>query len=221
MMGTRSSTNGLVLGAPPRVELLPREVRQRERAHGLRRLSLQLAVVVLILVGGAFAFAFYGSVGANAELATAQRTTVSLQGGSKNFSELTAAAKLIADGKEARAMGASTEILWNSVVGPIRSALPTGVVLDTLTMAGHAPGAADLTPDGPLGNPRQATIAMTLFSPTFLDAPAVARKLVDVPGFADASLGSVTAVEGGYMANITLNINEKAFSGRFSKDAVK
>lgn len=213
---------GLVLGGEPRVELLPPEVAQQEKARGMRRLSAIAVVVVLILVLGGYGLATLQSAQAQADLTAAQARTSVIQAERAKYSKVTTTAQLIGDIQTARTLGASTEILWPDLMAAIRSSLPAGVFIQSATMKGRAPWDAALTPGGPLRQPRIATLTLVISSPNIFDATAIVRSLVNVPGFADATPDTVSGTSGGYTTTVTLNVNEKALSGRFAaKDAAK
>lgn len=216
------SMAGLVLGGEPRVELLPPEVRQQERARGMRRLSAIAVMAVLVLALGGYGVAGFHNARAQADLAAAQARTGVIQAERARYAKVTTTAERIADIPAARTLGASTEILWPDLMASIRSSLPPGVVIESATMKGRAPWDAELVPGGPLRQPRIATLTLVITSPTIFDATAIVRSLVVVPGFADATPDTVAGTANGYSTTVTLNVNDRALSGRFAaKNASK
>jgi hypothetical protein len=221
MSGIRKDTQ-LVLGGEPRVILLPPEFALAEKARILRRYSIFGLVILLVIVGGGYVYASYRSSFANVALAAVQAQTKSIAVDQKKYSEATSVARLVAGITQAETVSASTEVLWAGLIDTVRSSLPPGTLLDSAVMKGRAPWEAALTLAGPLRQPRVATLTIVIASPSIVDATTIARSLVRVPGFADATPDSVTMKDGLYKTTVTLNVNQDALSGRFaSKDASK
>jgi hypothetical protein len=214
-MSTRDS---LILGGEPRVFLLPPEAALREKARGMRRLSVLLLVLVIVLVGAGYGWAFYKNADAQGALASSQAQTKSLVTQRQKYAKATTVASRVSDVEASKKLGASTEVLWADLINSVRSSLPEGVLIESATMKARAPWEPELEPAGPLRQPRVATVTIVISSPTILDATAIVRSLVNVPGFADATPDSVTEADGLYSTSVTLNVNEKALSNRFADD---
>lgn len=213
-----SGKKTLVLGGAPRVSLLPPEAAQREKARGARRLSILLLVLVIVLVGAGYGYAFSLNATAQDSLTQAQAQSVSLVKQKKQYAKATSVASMVSDVTDAKTLGASTEVLWSDLISAVRGSLPDGVLIESATMKARAPWEPEFTPAGPLRQPRVATLTFVISSPTILDATAIVRSLVNVPGFADATPDSVTEADGIYSTTVTLNVNEKALSNRFAVD---
>lgn len=213
-----SARTSLVLGGEPRVSLLPPEAALREKARGMRRLSILLLVLVIVIVGAGYGYALSLNATAQAAVSSAQSETNALVGQRKKYAKATNVASLVSGVGEAKALGASTEVLWADLIDAVRGSLPEGVLIESATMKGRAPWEPEFTPAGPLRQPRVATLTIVISSPTILDATAIVRSLVDVPGFADATPDSVTEADGIYSTTVTLNVDDKALSNRFAAD---
>lgn len=213
-----STRGNLVLGGEPRVFLLPPEAALREKARGMRRLSVLLLVLVLVIVGAGYGWAFSQNAGAQSALASSQAQTKLLVTQRQKYAKATTVAARVSDVMEAKKLGASTEVLWADLIASVRSSLPAGVLIESATMKARAPWEPELAPTGPLREPRVATVTIVISSPTILDATAIVRSLVNVPGFADATPDSVTEADGLYSTSVTLNVNKKALSNRFATD---
>jgi hypothetical protein len=216
-----SNKNPLVLGGEPRVFLLPPEAALREKARGKRRLSLLLLVLVVVIVGAGYGYAALQNVQAQNALAVSQAETTSILHQRVEYAKASNVASLVSGVTEARTLGASTEVLWAGLVDAVRSSLPEGALIQSATMKARAPWEPPLTPAGPLRQPRVATLTIVIESPTILDATAIVRALVDIPGFADATPDSVTEGSGIYSTTVTLNVNEKALSNRFASGSAE
>jgi len=214
-----SSKKPLALGGEPRVFLLPPEAAQREKARGARRLSSLLLVLVIVLVGAGYGYAFSLNTAAQGALTEAQSQSAALVKQRTQYSKAITVAAKVSDVTQARALGASTEVLWADLMSAVRSSLPDGVLIESATMKARAPWEPELLPAGPLREPRVATLTFVISSPTILDATAIVRSLVNVPGFADATPDSVTEADGIYSTTVTLNVDKKALSNRFATDS--
>ena len=219
MRFARKSDSDLVLGGDPRVELLPPEVALREKARGMRRLSIMVLVLVLVIVGGGYGVALYRTSTEQSALSAAKAETAQLAAAAQKYAKVTSVNELIANVNEARTLGASTEVMWARVIDAVQSTLPTGASIESVTMKGRAPWEAALVPAGPLRAPLVATLSINIVSPTILNATTIVRSLVNVPGFADATPDSISEASDLFRTTITLNIDQKALSGRFAADA--
>jgi hypothetical protein len=211
-----SGKDSLVLGGEPRVSLSPPEAALREKARGMRRLSILLLVLVIVMVGAGYGWAFYKNADAQSTLAASQVHTKSLTVQRQKYAKATTVAARVSEVENSKALGASTEVLWAGLIDSVRSSLPAGVLIESATMKARAPWEPVLAPAGPLREPRVATVTIVISSPTILDATAIVRSLVNVPGFADATPDSVTQASGLYSTSVTLNVNKKALSNRFA-----
>jgi hypothetical protein len=215
-----SGRKSLVLGGEPRVFLLPPEAALREKARGARRLSVLLLILVVVLMGAGYGYAVSLNATAQDSLTQAQLQSAALVKQRKQYAKATTVASKVTDVTDAKTLGASTEVLWSDLISAVRGSLPEGVLIESATMKARAPWEPELLPAGPLREPRVATLTFVISSPTILDATAIVRSLVDVPGFADATPDSVTEADGLYSTTVTLNVNKKALSNRFA-DATK
>ena len=72
-------------------------------------------------------------------------------------------------------------------------------------------------PTAPLQAARIATILLTMTSPDLPTVPDWLEKLKELPGYADGSPGSIRRSDtGDYQVDLTLHINEGAYSNRFA-----
>ena len=117
--------------------------------------------------------------------------------------------------EQALLVGSSTEILWPAYMEAVGATLPPGTAISTLTVTGSSPIALVAQPALPLQVPRVATVVISVNAPDLATVSAWISRLPDLPGFADATLNSITPGEGGVLANVTLNITVAAFANRF------
>jgi len=216
-MRAAKNRTALVLGGEPRVELLPPEVGVRAQAASLRRVATLGVIAAVVLVGGAYTLASLNNARAQVELTEAQERTSSLIAARQKYAEVSSATALADSIVAARALNASTEVLWSSLITEVSTKLPAGVSIESATMKARSPWESTLAPSGPLRQARVGTVSMVLASPTIVDATTVIRGLETIPGYADATPDALTGGGGSYRLTITFNVGDKALSGRFAE----
>ncbi|GAB3121858.1 hypothetical protein [Glaciibacter psychrotolerans] len=210
----------LEIGGDPRVDLLPPEVGLARKAMALRRqLGVLVVGVVLVTVVGTGASFGLSAIAEGMLAAEQERTTVLLAEQGK-FLEVRAVQGDIALVTAAQRVGVSTEINWKSYLDQVRAVLPGSVAIDTVKVESASPLEIYAQPTTPLQGERSATLEFRVISGVFPDVPAWLVSLEGLPGFADALPSSVSleSVDGGapvYSVNITMHVNEAAFSQRF------
>jgi Tfp pilus assembly protein PilN len=215
-MSRATHDQALVLGGEPRVNLLPPEVvEQAADLHLRRKLLLATAgtlVLVVLGVGGAALHATNSS----SQLASAQADTSALVAEQGEYVAVRQVQAQVDTAVAARAVGGWTEIDWKAYLQQVRAALPADVGIDAVSVDSTSPLTAFPQPTAPLQTARVATLTVTLASPTLPTVPQWLEQLQGLPGMADATAGSIAAVEtGGYTVTVTMHINSDAFSGRF------
>jgi len=207
------------LGGEPRVSLLPDEVHDFHKARRVRRRLVGAALAALIVVGVGIAGAFVLSTSAEAALAAARERTLQLTEQEAEFSELRQVQSGIALVEAGQQVGASTEVDWKKYLQNLASTLPAGVTITTVGIDTASPFVDYAQSTIPLEGSRIATLTFAAMSPTLPSIPAWLDGLATLPGFADATPGSVAGQEdGSYIVNITMHINSDAFESRFAQE---
>jgi glycerate-2-kinase len=217
-MSRLKSTDSLIVGGEPRVDLLPPEVRAERRAKRMRRSLaygvLGLAVVVVIATGGTSLLALNSQV----QLAAEQARTGVLLAQQAKFLDVRKVQDQVKLIEAAQQVGASTEIDWQAYLNSVQSTLPANVTITTVKIDSASPLAIYAQPTAPLQGARVATLSFTASSPTLPQVPVWLDALATLKGFADAVPGSVVldTTTNAYTVNITMHINEAAFDKRFA-----
>ncbi|GAA1440201.1 hypothetical protein [Leifsonia poae] len=209
--------DALVVGGAPRVDLLPLEVRAGRKAKRLRRglgYGVLATVIVMVLAAGA-AFAF--NVAAQARMLLAQSETATLLAQQQDFVEVRQVQGQVAVAQAAQQVGASTEIDWKAYLGRVQGTLPGDVSMQKVTVDSSTPMAIYAQATVPLQPARVATLTFTASSPNIPQVPEWLRALAKLPGYADATPGTITLdkTTNQYTVNITMHINDAAFDKRF------
>lgn len=211
--GARAS---VPLGAVPRVSLMPPELGQRQKQLAIQRTLRLVMVLVLILVLGGVAGAWYLSFTAANSLATETQRTTLLQAQRMEYSDVDRAMSAVALGEAALQVGGSTEIDWQDYMARVQASLPAGVMIDSFSVDAASVTSQYAQSNVPLEGARIATLQFSATSTTIPEIPDWLIGLGKLPGFVDANPNNVSAGgEGGsYTASITMHIDATAYSNR-------
>jgi hypothetical protein len=216
-MTRASAVDGLVLGAEPRVDLLPPEVKARKKTQATRRRLIGALVGVMVLVAGGVVAASLQAEQSQAELAAAQGRTVVLLANESKYSEVNQVQQAVDTTIAARQFGASTEVDWKAYLASVRTVLPPDVSIDTVTVDSASPLIGFEQATAPLQGVRVATLTLRLTSPNLPSVPQWLEAMESLAGFADANPGSIVRTEtGAYTVDLTIHINDGAYSNRFA-----
>ena len=216
-MSGQAEGQALVIGGESRAHLLPPEVLHKRKAKVVRqRLGFVVLLVALLVIGGT-ALVRVQAQQAEANLAIEQVNTQSLLVQQRKYVEVRKVQQQVDTIMLARQMGTTTEINWEMYLTSVQATLPQNVTIDTINIDSATPFAPYTQATAPLQGARIATLSFTAKSSTLPEVPAWLDALKTLPGYADASPGSVTRNEtGAYSVSITMHINDAAFTNRFA-----
>jgi hypothetical protein len=216
MIGTKKKVL-LIVGGESRVALLPPEVLFARNAKNIhRRLGFMVFLAVILMIGGT-ALVRAQAIQARANLSLEEANTTSLLLQQRKYGQVQKVQNQIANIQAAQQVGTSTEINWEQYLTSVQATLPPNVTLDTVNIDSATPFAPYTQATAPLQGSRIATLSFTARSSTLPEVPAWLNALTTLPGYADASPGSVTRNDSGtYSVNITMHINQAAFTHRFA-----
>lgn len=216
-MSRVSQSQKLVIGGEPRVDLLPPELRIKRQGKVVHRRLGFLIVLVAIIVVGATALVRAQAVQAKLNLSIETTNTQSLLLQQQKYSLVQQVQREVDAIQVAQKVGTSTEINWKQYLNSVQATLPPNVTLDSVNVDSATPFSAYAQANTPLQGERIATLSFTAVSSTLPQVPAWLLALATLPGYADATPGSVNRTEtGSYSVNITMHINQTAFTDRFS-----
>jgi Tfp pilus assembly protein PilN len=217
-MSRPSAAEILVVGGEPRADLLPPELRQYSKARALRRrLWLGVAALGLVMILGTGAAALQ-AMQMQSNLKAEQSRTAALVVEQRKYGTVRSVQQEVSLVKAAQQVGTSTEIDWQKYLSEVQTTLPAKVTLTSVTIDAGSPLQVISQATAPLQGARVASLSFAATSATLPQVPAWLDSLTGLPGYADASLGSVTqdGASGAYTVAITMHINEAAFTNRFS-----
>lgn len=214
-MARTSPASTLVVGGPPRVNLMPpAELERRGRRTLLKNWALGLcavAVVTLLVIGAAVAMQFVENTRLDAERARTDSLIVEIASLAAVSKTVTTSGELT-DYREA-AMTADLE--WAGLLESLGARLPADVtVIGFDVTAGSGPDGED-----PATAPG-ATILLTLASPAAFDIVPATRGIRDVPTVlrADGTEVRFDDSRSRYISELTIVTTQEAYSGRFAPE---
>jgi hypothetical protein len=211
----RTKTATVVVGGESRANLLPPEVRVQRKAKVIRRRLGFVVILLVVLVLGGTAWTRALAVQARSNLAIERANTQSLLVLQRKYVEVRKVQQQVDLIQAAQRVGTATEINWEQYLIAVQATLPTNVSLETISIDSATPFTQATAP---LQGARVATLSFTAKSSTLPQVPAWLDALTVLPGYADASPGSVTRDDtGAYSVSIIMHINQAAFSNRFAK----
>ncbi|PZE74091.1 hypothetical protein DEI82_12155 [Curtobacterium sp. MCBD17_019] len=219
--GNASVAPQLVLvGAEPRVDLLPSEVHVHRRERAAIRRAWLAVVVVAALVIAATAGAAAESVHSRVDLATANTETNALASQQGQFTDLRDVEQQTALREAAQTVGGSTEINWSDLLHRVANSLPAGVTITSLSIDAANATTPYTQATTPLQGQRVATIQLQAVSASVPAVPTWLDAVKELPGYVDANAGSVTQASGAgeYTVALTIHVGEKAYDGRYAAD---
>jgi len=216
MIGKRKNLE-LAIGGDPNIDLLPPEIRVKRKIQVIRRRSGFGILVIALIVSGSVALVHAKATQARTDLLIAQRLTHTLIAQQQRFVEVQKIQKRIDLIQIAQQIGISTEINWQKYLNEVQATLPSNVTVDSVNIDSATPLASYTQPSSPLQGGRIATLNFTATSSTLPRVPDWLKALATLPGYADATPGSMTRNESGsYSVSMTMHIDETAFSNRFA-----
>ncbi len=215
------SSSGLVIGAPPKANLLPPEVGAMAKGKIARRNAIALVILAVLVVIAGYAGAAVLASGAQAQLDAANDRTQSLLKEQLKYSEISQVKNLLAAADAARQVGMSTEVDWKTYLDNIQLSLPAGTLVTNVVAEIATPLADFAQPTAPLQGGRIGELTFTATSPSLPDVEAWLRALSKLDGYVDASPGSITLDNtlGLYQVSIKMHIDTGALWLRFDDTA--
>lgn len=209
----------LVIGGESQVDFLPQEVRVKRRGKAVRRrLGFAIFFSILLMIAGT-GLVRAQALQAHRNLAIEEANARFLLSEQQKYGEVARAQNEIATIQAAQQVGTSTEINWREYLTSVQATLPSNVTIETINIDSATPFTPYTQATAPLQGSRIATLSFTALSPTLPKVPTWLIALTSLPGYSDASPGSVTRTESGaYSVSITMHINQAAFTNRFAGD---
>lgn len=209
----------IVVGGPPSVSLLPRELRAAARDRSVRRLLVIGVAAVLVVAAGATAGATALAGAAQARLDDSNARTAALAGQLGKFRDVQVLQQDIAVGNAAVQVASSTEIDWQAQIDAIEAEMPSGYRVTTIQADSATPILDYAQGTTPLDQPRAASLQMSVATADITALPPWLRKIRSIPAYADASASVASDDSNGYTIQITVHLSPKALlsAGKVAK----
>lgn len=210
----------LVVGGQPRANLLPPEVVLKRKQLKTRR-ALRVGVFFVFVGTVAACGAVWAlATGSQVALTASQDQLAALAQEQLGYSEVRDVQSTIETIKAGQQVGSSTEINFTEYLRLLQASLPEGMTLKTAAFDLGTPMVAYAQSDTPLQGERVGSITFSTSSATLPTTGAWLRSLEKLPGFVDATPGSVTLDNGAYTSQVVMHIDGDAFSMRFDPERI-
>lgn len=219
---SKNTVETVVVGAFPRVDLLPPATKDAIRRRPIvRRLLIGVAIVALV-VGLAVAGSMLLALTANVRLQAERDRSELLLSQQLEFAEARSIANELDESIAARQVAPAIEVDWEALIEEIRATLPTGVLLTSVdgSVEVDDPDAGEQPTEEPepLRQDSVGSFRISATSPTVPDVEAWLDRLEGITGFAGiAPPVTVVGSDGAsYTVTIEVLLNDEAFLGRFA-----
>jgi hypothetical protein len=208
----------LIIGGPPRADLLPPEIKVEEAARSQRRGLILIVVLIIGLVAAGYVLAAINLSSAQTRLDQVTSRTSELLSEQAKYAEVRQINTQLETAKAAREVGTSTEIDWTTYFVALGKTQPPGSVILSLEIDSATPLAEFPQSDAPLEPTRIAEFVFSATVASLEDIPTWLDDLSKLPGWVDASTNTIDIdPTGGYTVTLTMHVDQGALSGRFAK----
>lgn len=213
-MSARKTTTELIIGGIPRVDLLPPEVRARERDRTAGGWAILAIVAAVGVVASGYAFSSVLGLAAQAHLGTVSSRTAELLVEQNKYIEVQQIRGQIELTGAAQRVGAASMTDWSRVVGEVSAALPGSVLSFRGDVATPLEGFPQTTV--PLQGARIGALQVIVRTVTLPDLSNWVEALADLDFVVDSVAGTVSIQEdGSYLTDVVIHIDEDAIANRF------
>jgi hypothetical protein len=215
----RKSSGALVLGGSPRADLLPPEIKAEVKAKRQRRTMIGVVVGAVVVVVAAYLPATVAATNASGQLVDEQSRTAALLGEKGKYASVEQLEAQLAAAKAARVVGASTDIDWSSYLSGVVATFPSDATLQKTVITSSTPITSLTPPTAALQGARVAELVFTVRSKTVPVVGDWLKSLQSLTGYVDASIDTITSEDGALTSVLTLHIDERAYSNRYTLES--
>ncbi|MGY6496773.1 MAG: hypothetical protein ACXIUP_00950 [Microcella sp.] len=217
-MSRRPAAAAAPLGGVPRVDLLPAEIRDAAKGSRQRAWMTVGVLAALAAVVGVTVLTSLLADEAERDLAREQDITTQLLAEQAAYSEVRSIASMVDMIASAQQAAGITDVQWTTFIATVESTLPGNVRIVEFDISAATPLRSIADSSDPLIASRVATIVFTAESADLPNVRLWLEALTAVPGFTDATPGTVQLNDstGQYDTTITMGVDERAWSGRFA-----
>jgi hypothetical protein len=207
----------LPVGASPRVDLMPPEIRvKRSQLRTRRSLRMVLVGVVAVTLVACGATLAWNKI-TQTSLGVAQAEQQSLVAQQAKFGEVTTISDQIALIEAGQRVGSATEVQWGPYITQLQAALPAGTTLLTVSVDSASPVSSFAQSTAPLLGGRIATLSVSTRGQQLPSVADLIDGLQKLPGYSDISPVTTSLSDGVYQSNFTMHVGTAALDNRFAK----
>ncbi len=209
----------LLVGGPPRADLLPPEIKQEKVAKAQRRRLFGVVILVIVAVGAGYTLASVTAATSQLMLQLENDRTAALLTEQAQYSEVRSIRSQVDSAKSTQKILLTSEINWNEYLSLVSTTLPEGASIQTATVNSSTLTAPLAAPSNILQGERVAEVLVVVRSATSFDVATWMDKLAAIPGYAGAIPNLLTRdLAGGYTSTVVVQFNEEAYSLRFETE---
>jgi hypothetical protein len=208
----------LIVGGPPRADLLPPEIKGEAVVQAQRRVLIGIiALAAIVVVGGSFLATGYAT-SAEGQLRTESARTDDLIAQQGEYIIVRQMANQVTIAKDAQTIATSTEMDWAPLLRQADRQMPESLK----TVEGAIRSSSPLV-DYPLASdvlegPRVGEITIKAKTNVFSDITRWLFATRKLDGYVDASVISVSSSKGEFLATLTIHVDESVRTGRFAEE---
>lgn len=218
MAGARK-TERLIVGGPPRADLLPPEIKQAKNARGQRRGLVFIVILVLAFVGVGYGATTVAAVAAQVRLDAAVADTGNLFAEKAKYAEVTQVQSQVNGVLAALRVGSSTEVNWLQQMAQAFDALPADALIENFVVTAASPMADYAQATAPLQPARMAEVNLVVELKQFSQVGPWLKQLQKVEAYTDAPIVVATAKDtGGYSVGVTFHFDTRALVQRYDEE---
>lgn len=213
-MSARRAVTDLIVGGPPRVDLLPPEVRERERGRAAAGGAAFAILIAVGIVGAGYAVGTVLNLTAQTHLDSASNHTQQLLKEQEEFAEVQQIKGQLGLAGTAQRVGAASMTDWGGLVGRVAAVLPGTVQ----SIRGDVASPLEGFPQSaiPLQGTRVGALQVTVRTATLPDVSAWLDSLAALDFVVDVVPGTISVQEdGSYLTDLIINFNEEAIKNPF------
>jgi len=213
-----AAAKDLIVGGPPRADLLPPEIKGEAALRAQRRVLIGIiALAAIVVVGGSF-LATGVATSAESQLRTESARTDSLISQQGEYVIVRQMAGQVLLAQEAQKIATSTEMDWAPLLRQADRQMPESLKTVEGTIRSSSPIVDYPLPADVLEGPRVGEITIKAKTNVFSDITRWLFATRKLDGYVDASVISVTSSKGVFTATLTIHVDESVRTGRFAEE---
>ena len=199
-----------IVGAPPRANLLPPEIAQVAKLSRQRRGLVYMVLLAIVLVGLGYAYVSLLAIQAKLDLDLENQQTAPILAEQATYSEVTSITARLEATKAAKAVASSTALDFQAYIDYVNGTLPAGGSISSYSFAGTLPTVSYEPPAEGSASATVATANFAVILPGLSSVSTWLHALETIPGYAGATISSVSGSGATYSVDMSMKLNMDA-----------